>query len=204
MDIAKRLSSFFLDIIETVVVALSIFLVIYLFFLQPHQVKGQSMFPNFHDGEYVLTDKVSYKAGSPQRGDVVVFHAPPAAGCVDGTGCDFIKRIIGVPGDTLAVKDSAFWINSVKLNEPYIPAENYTKEAEFTRNGREITLGPDEYFVVGDNRPHSHDSRAFGPINRNEIVGRAFFRYWPLERVEIIPRVSYGDLSTQVQLQLVQ
>lgn len=196
MDILRRLSSFFLDVIETVVVALSIFLVIYLFFLQPHQVQGQSMEPNFHTGEYLLTDKVSYQTGDPQRGDVVVFHAPEAAGCVEGTGCDFIKRIIGIPGDTVAVKDNSYYVNGSLLPEPYLPAGNITRPADFAKEGREILLGPEEYFVSGDNRPHSHDSRAFGPITRQEIVGRAFFRYWPSEKIGIIPRISYEGITT--------
>lgn len=195
MDILRRFSGFFLDVIETVVVALSIFLVIYLFFLQPHQVEGQSMEPNFHSGEYLLTDKVSYQTGQPQRGDVVVFHAPEAAGCVEGTGCDFIKRILGLPGDTVSVHDNAIYVNGQPLPEPYIPAENVTKEGEFTRGGREIVLGPEEYFVVGDNRPHSHDSRAFGPITRQNIVGRAFFRYWPTTQMGVIPKMVYAGFN---------
>jgi signal peptidase I len=196
MDILRRLSSFFLDVIETVVVALSIFLVIYLFFLQPHQVQGQSMEPNFHTGEYLLTDKVSYQTGDPQRGDVVVFHAPEAAGCVEGTGCDFIKRIIGIPGDTVAVKDNSYYVNGMLLPEPYLPSGNITRPADFAKEGREILLGPEEYFVSGDNRPHSHDSRAFGPITRQDIVGRAFFRYWPSDKIGIIPRITYEGIST--------
>jgi len=196
MDILRRLSSFFLDVIETVVVALSIFLVIYLFFLQPHQVQGQSMEPNFHTGEYLLTDKVSYQTGDPQRGDVVVFHAPEAAGCVEGTGCDFIKRIIGIPGDTVAVKDNSYYVNGMLLPEPYLPSGNITRPADFAKEGHEILLGPEEYFVSGDNRPHSHDSRAFGPITRQDIVGRAFFRYWPSDKIGIIPRITYEGIST--------
>src|SRR5690606_15517599 len=111
MNPFKALSIAFLDIIEIVVVALSIFMVVYLFFMQPHQVNGQSMEPTLISGEYVLTDKVSYQTGSPRRGDVVVFHAPEAAGCAAGTGCDFIKRVLAVPGDTLMIKDEAVYVN---------------------------------------------------------------------------------------------
>lgn len=191
MSLFKSLSSLFLDIVETVVVALSIFLVIYLFFMQPHQVSGQSMEPNFHDGEYVLTDKVSYQTGEPQRGDVVVFHAPERSGCPEGTGCDFIKRILGLPGDTIAVRDNVFWVNGSPLSEPYISEEILTKPGNYTEGGREISLGQNEYFVVGDNRPFSSDSRVWGPIGKEEIVGRAFFRYFPVDRMGIIPRTSY-------------
>src|SRR5260221_5190570 len=119
----KALGAFFLDIIETVVIALSIFLVIYLFVSSPHQVNGQSMVPTFQSGEYVLSDTVSYKLGNPHRGDVIVFHAPEAANCPKGTGCDFIKRVIGLPGETVSVHDNHIYINGQQLVEPYIPKE---------------------------------------------------------------------------------
>ncbi len=195
----RSLSGFFLDVVETVVVALSIFLVIYLFFMQPHQVNGQSMEPTFASGEYVLTDKVSYgpanKHGTIRRGDVVVFHAPEASGCPKGTGCDFIKRVLGLPGDTFAVKDNAIWVNGQKLPEPYIPPENYTRAGEYTAGGREVFLGDNEYMVIGDNRPYSSDSRVWGPVGKEAIVGRAFFRYLPVEVMGIIPRVEYDGFS---------
>lgn len=184
------LGEFFLEITQTVVVVLSIFLILYLFVLQPHQVNGLSMYPNYDNGEYLLTDKVSYKTGTPKRGDVVVFHAPESAQCPQGTGCDFIKRVIGLPGETVEVKDNGFWINGTKLPEPYIPDENFTRPGAFTQ-GRVITLGNFEYFVSGDNRPHSSDSRAWGPVTPKDIVGKAFFRYWPPQSVGLLPSVSY-------------
>jgi len=184
------IGEFFLEITQTVVVVLSIFLILYLFVLQPHQVNGLSMYPNFDNGEYLLTDKVSYKTGTPKRGDVVVFHAPEAAQCPEGTGCDFIKRVIGLPGETVEVKDNGFWINGIKLPEPYIPDENLTRPGAFTQ-GRIITLGAFEYFVSGDNRPHSSDSRAWGPITPKDIVGKGFFRYWPPQSIGILPTVNY-------------
>lgn len=98
--IIRAIASFFVDIFETLMIALVIFLVVYALILEPHQVNGQSMEPNFQSGDYVLTDKVSYKIGEPKRGDVVVFQAPPAANCPTGTGCEFIKRIIGLPHET--------------------------------------------------------------------------------------------------------
>ena len=191
MNLFKAIGSFFLDIIETVVIALSIFLVVYLFLLQPHQVNGQSMVPNFQSGEYVLTDKISYRLGTPQRGDVVVFHAPKEANCPEGTGCDFIKRIMGLPGETVEIKENGIWVNGQKLNEPYIPVDFETLAGQYTK-GKVIILGPSEYFVCGDNRPYSSDSRAWGPITQDEIVGRAFFRYWPPQAAGKIDGVNYG------------
>lgn len=188
---ARSLGSLFLDIVETIVIGLSLFLVVYLFLMQPHQVSGQSMYPNFHNGDYVLTDKVSYRLGEPKRGDVVVFHAPPAANCPTGTGCDFIKRVIALPGETVEIKNNHFYINGQLLQEDYIPNDMATNPGSFTRD-RVVTMGIDEYFLVGDNRPYSSDSRGWGPVPIDEIVGRAFFRYWPLDEMGAIRSSDYA------------
>jgi signal peptidase I len=189
-NLFKAIGSFFLDIIETVVIALSIFLIIYLFVVSPHQVNGQSMVPNFQSGEYVLSDKISYRTGNPKRGDVIVFHAPEAANCPKGTGCDFIKRVMGLPGETITVHDNHIYVNNQPVEEPYLPAEFQTLPGLATKD-KSITLGPDEYFVCGDNRPYSSDSRAWGPIHKSDIVGKAFFRYWPLKVAGGIKHPSY-------------
>lgn len=188
--IATKVGSFFTDLMETVVISASIFLIIYLFFVQPHQVNGQSMVPNFQSGEYVLTDKVSYRMGNPKRGDVIVFHAPEAAHCAEGTGCDFIKRILAVPGDTVEVKNNAIYINGQQLPEPYIPADFKILPGAFTKNGP-VVMGKDDYFASGDNRPYSSDSRTWGPISKSDIVGKAFFRYWPPAVVGPIYSATY-------------
>lgn len=189
----EKVGATFLDLIETMAISFSIFLVVYLFFLQPHQVNGQSMVPNFQDGEHVLTDKVSYKVREPQRGEIVVFHAPPDAHCPEGTGCDFIKRILGVPGDTIEVKENAIWVNGSKLPEPYIPADFPILAGNATK-GKSVYLGPDEFFVSGDNRPYSSDSRAWGAITKNDIIGRVFFRYWPPTAISAVNRAEYPGL----------
>ncbi len=191
MNILKKIGGLFLDFIETIVIALSIFLVVYLFFMQPHQVNGQSMVPNFENGEYLLTDKVTYRMREPKRGEVVVFHAPQAAHCPQGTGCDFIKRVIGLPGETVEIKDGHYYINSQFLEEDYIPEKYVTEPGQFMRNNRQVTLGSNEYFVSGDNRPYSSDSRAWGPIAKDKIVGRAFFRYWPPDSIGSLKKADY-------------
>ncbi len=190
MSVFRKIGGIFLDFIETIVIALSIFLVVYLFFMQPHQVNGHSMVPNFHSGEYVLTDKITYRMREPQRGEIIVFHAPPAANCPEGTGCDFIKRIIALPGETVEVRDNKFFINGQELSESYLPDDYETLPGHFTKD-RVVTLQPHEYFAVGDNRSYSSDSRSWGPITRSSIVGRAFFRYWPPQEMGVINKATY-------------
>lgn len=194
----SSVSGMFLDLIETAVIGLSLFLVVYLFFMQPHQVNGQSMEPNLHSNDYVLTDKISYKVGQPERGDIIVFHAPTAAQCPKGTGCDYIKRIIALPGETIEVKDGKYYVNGALLDEDYLPDSLETMPNAFT-NGRVVTLGEDEYFVSGDNRPNSSDSRSWGPITSKEIVGRAFFRYWPLNSIMVIRSAQYSSQFNETQ-----
>jgi len=186
----RGLSEMFLDVIETLVISASIFLVIYLFLVQPHQVNGESMLPNFQSGEYVLTDKVSYKLRDPRRGEVVVFHAPEAANCTAGTGCDFIKRILAVPGETIEVKNGHIFVNGQQLDEVYLPEDYVTAASDFTAN-RAVTLGPDEYMTIGDNRPHSSDSRKWGPVSKSDIVGKVFVRYWPLDVAGLVVPATY-------------
>jgi signal peptidase I len=186
----SRIGAFFLDMIETLVISLSIFLIVYLFIVQPHQVNGQSMVPTFQSGEYVLSDKVSYRTRDPQRGEVIVFHAPEAANCPKGTGCDFIKRVIAVPGETIELKDNHYIVNGVIIEESYIPPEYQTLPGNATR-GKTISLQDGEFFVSGDNRPYSADSRAWGPITKNDIVGRVIFRYWPLNVMGRVNKATY-------------
>lgn len=178
----RQLWAFFLDFIETIVVSLAIFAVVYLFLFQPHQVDGRSMEPNFQNGEYILTDKVSYRFREPQRGDVVVFHSP------QDERVDFIKRIIAVPGDTVEVRGGYVYLNGVKLEENYINDPGRVAQGRFLRENTVAEVPSGEYIVMGDNRLHSSDSREWGFVTRAEIVGRAFFRYWP--------PTSFGVLDT--------
>lgn len=154
-------------------VSLAVFAIVYIFLFQPHQVDGRSMEPNFQNGEYILTDKVSYKMHEPRRGDVVVFHSP------QDERVDFIKRIIGVPGDTVEVKEGYVYLNNKKLDEKYINDPGQVQNGRFMRPGVVVDVPLGEYIVMGDNRNHSSDSREWGLVTRQEIVGRAFFRYWP-------------------------
>lgn len=179
-ELMKRIVAMFFDVIESVVVALSIFVVIYLFIIQPHQVKGASMDMTFHDGEYILTDKITYRFNNPLRGDVIVFKAPM------NPDFDYIKRIIGLPGDTVSIVDGSVYVNNQKLEENYIDSNTVILPGQYIKEGQQITLNSDEYFVLGDNRSHSSDSRQWGTVPRKDIIGRVFFRYWPFTRFGIL------------------
>jgi len=182
----RRLGSFFLDILQVVVFAVAIFLFVYLLVMQPHKIKGNSMEPNYHNAQYLLTDKVSYRFGEPQRGDVVVFKAPP------DDKDEFIKRIIGLPGDEVALKQGNFYINGQLLGESYLPASQITLGGQFLQEGATIKVAENSYFVVGDNRDHSFDSRAWGVITKSKITGRAWFLYWPPDSVGVIRKTNYN------------
>jgi signal peptidase I len=167
-----------LDFVETVVASLAIFFIVYIFIAQPHQVNGHSMDPTLQTDEYLLTEKISYRMGEPQRFDIIVFRAPSSA-CV-GDGCDYIKRIIGLPGETIKVADGKFYINGEILDESaYLAPSVATNPGAYTADEREIILAEEQYFVSGDNRPGSSDSRFWGPIDKKSIIGKAFFSYWP-------------------------
>src|SRR3990167_11297810 len=125
--IFRIIGGFFLDIIETAVFALAIFVLVYVFLAQPHQVSGRSMVPTFQAGDFVLTNKMAYRRGEPQRGDVVIFHAPANAHCPPGGACDFIKRIVGLPGETISVRGGTVLINGQELPESYLPPEFVTR-----------------------------------------------------------------------------
>ncbi len=180
MYILRNLWLFFLDFLETIVVSLAIFAVVYIFLFQPHQVDGQSMEPNFHNAEYILTDKISYRIHEPNRGDVVVFHSP------QDERVDFIKRIIGVPGDMVKVSGGHVYLNGQKLEENYINNPGAVVAGRFMREGLEVEVPPGQYLVMGDNRNHSSDSREWGLVTSTGIVGRAFFRYWPISDFVVI------------------
>jgi len=178
------------DIIETVVVAAAIFVVVYLFLLQPHQVKGASMEPNFYDGEYILTDKITYRFSEPHRGDVVIFKSPT------NPDVDFIKRIIALPGEKVEINNSRIIIfntqhpNGFTLSEPYQVMEPISG-GSYLREGKIVEVPADSYVVLGDNRTHSFDSREWGPLQKKSIIGKAWIRYWPLPKFSIIKRIAY-------------
>ncbi|HPX64617.1 MAG TPA: signal peptidase I [bacterium] len=177
----------FLEIVKIVVISAAIVIPIRLFIVCPFYVQGASMEPNFYDREYLLVDEISYRFREPERGEVVVFRYP------EDPREYFIKRIIGLPGETLKIDNGGVYLldkstNSwTKLAESYLVSDSNT----LTFEAQQVTLGPDEFFVLGDNREHSRDSRYFGPLNRRYLIGRVMFRGLPLKRVQFFKAPTY-------------
>jgi signal peptidase I len=146
-------------------------------------VDGPSMEPTFRTGQYLIVSRVNYLFGSPERGDIIVFHYP------NDPDEDYIKRVIGLPGDLVEIRDRQVYINGERLDEPYI---NEPCDAGRCRDSR-WQLDDDEYFVMGDNRNHSSDSRAFGPVNIRFIVGEALIRYFPIRDWGLLTHVGYDN-----------
>ena len=193
------------EIVETLVLTLVIYLVIHNFVAQPFEVQQKSMFPTIVEGEYILIDKLTPRFSEYEHGDVVVFEPPTGSG-LDSEGIPFIKRVIGVPGDTITLENGRVFVtrpgeSPVRIEEPYVvrqPDGSVALTQPRAANGTREWVVPDEsYFVMGDNRPDSQDSRAFGPIHEDLVLGRAWLRYFPLERVGLIERPAYPSLATE-------
>jgi len=170
---------FFIELLQVVIVALAIIIPVRYFFIKPFYVKGASMEPSFYDHEYLVIDEISYRFKVPLRGDVVVFRYPRDPKQF------FIKRIIGLPGETVQITGGEVYINGDVLDEDYLDPDVQTK------NEILITLQPDEFFVLGDNRNFSLDSRLFGPISSDHIVGRTWIRGWPFDKFTVFEQPIY-------------
>jgi signal peptidase I len=185
MSFLKKISEIILDFFETIIISLAIFLVLYMFVFQPHQVNGQSMYPTLENGEYLLTNKFTYRFNEPKYGDIVVFKAP------NHEELDYIKRIVALPGDRIKIVDGKFYVNGYELDESlYLVADVNTFGERFLKSNQETVVPPNSYFVAGDNRSNSSDSRDFGPVPEKNIVGRAWIRYWPPASLGIIKHLN--------------
>lgn len=181
MNILRAIYTFLMDTVQTILLAAAVFLVIYVFLFRPFEVNGQSMYPTFHNGELILTNLISIKLGTPQRGDVIVLQAP------DDPEKDYIKRVIGIPGDTVMLKEGDIYINNQKLDESkYISQDIRTNGGTFLPENQSITVPSRSYFVVGDNRSNSKDSRTLGFIKQEAVIGKSFFVYWPPNRMRLV------------------
>lgn len=179
MNFLKSFLNFFWDIVKVTLVALVLAGLVRYFLVQPFFVEGASMEPNFKNGDYLLVDEISYYFKSPKRGEVMVFHYP-----LD-TSKYYIKRVIGMPGETVEIKNNRVVIyNNSNVNGLLI-AENYLPKEVITNGNIKRKLGLNEYFVLGDNRLFSSDSRQWGVLPKDDIVGRVFIRAWPVNRTAI-------------------
>ncbi|GBD33789.1 Signal peptidase I T [bacterium HR34] len=147
------------------------------FIFQPFLVQGSSMEPNFESGDYLIVDEISYRFSDPKRGDVIIFNSPVQP-------VKYIKRVIGLPGETVKIENGKVYIKKQGNNEFKLLQEPYTDI--FTEGRVEITLKEGEYFVMGDNRFASYDSRSWGVLKRNKIIGRVLIRLWPISKIDII------------------
>ncbi len=171
--------NFFTELLKFVLIAAAIVFPIRLFIAQPFIVSGASMDPTFHNGQYLIVDELSYRLEAPARGDVIIFRYPK------NPKEFFIKRIIGLPGETVMINGNEIAItktdgSTLTMTEPYVVNKG---------NGstRSLVLASDEYFVLGDNRPESSDSRVWGALPRENIIGKAFIRLLPFNTLSIFP-----------------
>ncbi len=167
------------EFVRFTLIALAIVIPFRLFIAQPFIVSGASMSPTFESGQYLIVDELTYRFEAPKRGDVIILKKPRQEAEY------LIKRIVGLPGDTVTIKNGIVAVgnasnpNGITLSEPYVKNKD--------RGDFEITMKPDEYFVMGDNRPVSLDSRVVGPISRGHIVGRALVRLFPVSQISFFP-----------------
>jgi signal peptidase I len=172
------------EVIETIVLTVLMFLVIR-FAVQNFNIEGTSMEPSLHNTELILVDKWTYLFRAPARGDVVVFHAPP------NPSQDYIKRVIGIPGDVITIQYTTVIVDGVTLQETYVNPNNQGNIYDY-KHITNLVVPANDYFVLGDNRKGSSDSRDWGFVPQNDIIGRAAFVYWPLQQDNdgFLPNVS--------------
>jgi len=176
-------SSFIIESIKTLILAALIVLPIRYFVFQPFFVQGSSMYPNYEDGDYLIVDEASYKFRGPQRGEVIVFKYPK------DTSQLYIKRIIGLPGESVKISNDKITITNKSgkkvLDESYIPKRNETL------GNIKVNLSNDEYFVLGDNRMFSSDSRRWGTVPKDNIIGKTYLRAWPFASLGLLKTPNY-------------
>jgi signal peptidase I len=183
------------EIVETLVLTLIIFLVIQNFVAQPYKVQQMSMEHTLEPDQYVLVDKLTPRLDVYKRGDIVVFTPPADWATADQT--PFIKRVIGVGGDNVEIREGLVYVNGTSLEEPYIYADAPGDPQQPTIASQDHWVVPaGELFLMGDHRANSADSRSFGPVPVANIIGRAWLRYWPLNVFGILPTPTHPELDS--------
>jgi signal peptidase I len=181
MDFLRKIYAFLIDTVQSLLLVFAIFLVIYIFLFRPFQVSGSSMYPTFFDKEYILTNIITLRFNKPKLGDVIVFKAP------NDPEKDYIKRVIGTPGDTVMIRNGEVYLNNTLLDQtPYLKPNVKTYSGSFLAENAPVVVPADSYFVLGDNRVGSSDSREWGFVPFNSIVGESLFVYWPLNSMGVV------------------
>jgi signal peptidase I len=181
----------FREVAITVLIAVAVFALLRLT-VQSYTVVMSSMEPNFQEGECIMVDKVCYRSSGPERGQVIVFDPPPPN---DESRYPFIKRVIGLPGDTVEISEGKVFVNGTALEEEYLMVPpNYTMTA--------TEVPQNEYFVLGDNRNNSSDSHTGWTVPRDNIIGRAWFTYWPPSKWAVVKHYGYPELNEATQQQI--
>jgi len=183
----RKFVGFIFEVFKIVVISLLIVVPVRYFVVQPFLVKGMSMTPNFEDNEYLLVNEMVVRLGKIHRGDVIVFHYPK------NPSNFFIKRVIGLPGEEVVIRDG--WIKIISSKYPQgriLNESSYLGSRTYTGGELDIKLDKDEYFVLGDNRGASFDSRQWGPLDRRYVVGRVWLRVWPFQKAHAFAAPHYG------------
>ena len=185
------------EIVETLVLTLIIFFVIQTFVAQPYQIRQQSMEQTLEPDQYVLVDKLTPRFDTYKRGDIVVF-TPPDGWSQEQPPTPYIKRVIGVGGDTIAIHDGKAFVNDIELVEPYVftEADGQSQETEDPLQMETWRVPDGELFLMGDHRKMSADSREFGTVAVDKVIGRAWLRYWPIDSLLILPTPTHPELQS--------
>lgn len=184
------IKDFSFETVKIVAISLIVILAIRSYVMQPFFVSGKSMEPNFHDGDYLIVDELSYKLWSPQRGDVIIFRYPK------NQAEFFIKRIIGLPGEMVEIKNNKITVYNGEHPEGLRLEENPYLSARVNTTDYSIKLNNSEYFVLGDNRTASADSRLWGPLPSRLIVGKAMVRAWPINDFTFFESLNYEETGS--------
>ncbi len=175
--------SFVYELIKIAVIAIAIIIPVRYFLIQPFFVRGDSMFPTLHNGDYLIVNEISYELSAPERGDIIIFRFP------EDPSQFYVKRIIGLPGETVTVQENQVTIKNAAHPEGFVLDETgYLPTGTITPGTKTETLKNDEYFVMGDNRTRSSDSRVFGAVPKQYIIGKTWVRAWPFNTFEVFKR----------------
>lgn len=184
-SILREAGTFFWETAKVIIISLAIILPIRFYVAQPFYVKGASMEPSFYDHEYLIIDEFSYHFRNPHRGEVVVFRYP------ENPDQFFIKRVIGLPNERITISQGTIMVYPEGTTKPLLIQEPYLDSSTRTAGDIDLLLQEGEYYVLGDNRSASFDSRSFGPLGRSFVIGRVVFRGWPVNRIDVFSNVQY-------------